>query len=195
MSFTDISRATFTGGDWHFETIKFPGNPFSRYKNGIYQDSRGNIFATSGGPLYCYDISDSTWTRLDTTSIPYNIEGYLGDDKKGKFYFLDSWGETVVFDYNGTPVLSRKNNVSIKPSLTARATSTGILSVEYDLPKSDKLSLKVFSLDGRLVTTLFTGFQKKGILHRSFNSGLPHGVYLVRLKTSDNSLVTRVVLR
>ncbi|MGE5672064.1 MAG: hypothetical protein ACM31E_11510 [Fibrobacterota bacterium] len=161
----------------------------------VDQDSWGNIYTRSVGFLYFYDINDLTWTRLDSTTIPYNLKYFIGDDKIGKFYFKDAALETIVFDRNGTSAQHLKNNVSVKSSLVAGVISKGIISVEYNLPKSDKLSLNIFSLDGRLVTTLFSGFAKKGTFHRSFKSGLTHGEYIVRLKTSDNSLITRVVLR
>jgi hypothetical protein len=189
----EISRATFANGKWNLELIKLPADIYTQAYVG--QDSWGNIYARSVGLLYYYDISDSTWTRLDSTSIPYNLKYFIGDDKKGMFYFKDAAFETIVFDHNGTSAQYLKNNVSVKSSLVAQVFSSGIILVDYNLPKSDKLSLKVFSLDGRLVKTLFSGFEKKGTFHKSFNSGLPQGVYIVRLKTSDKSQVTRVVLR
>jgi hypothetical protein len=194
-SLAEISCATFANGKWNIELIKLTADLYTQAY--IEQDSRGNIYTTDrwSSPLYRYDISYSIWTRLDSSTIPYNLKSFIGDDKTGKLYFKDTWNETVVLDLNETSVLLRKSIVSVKSPLVARAISKGIISVEYNLPKADKLSLKVYSLDGRLVTTLFSGFEKKGTFHRSFNSGLTQGVYMVRLKTSDKSLVTRVVLR
>jgi hypothetical protein len=189
----EISRATFANDKWNLELIKLPADLYTQAL--VDQDSWGNIYVRSVGFLYFYDISDSAWTRLDSTSIPYNLKYFIGEDKTGKFYFQDAALETIVFDRHETSARHLKNNISVKSSLVAQVISTDIISVEYNLPKSDKLSLNIFSLDGRLVTTLFSGFAKKGTFHRSFKSGLTHGEYIVRLKTSDNSLITRVVLR
>jgi hypothetical protein len=195
---TKIKRSTFANNDWHIETIELPGDFYSNIS--FEQDSWGTIYASSSnwptkGPLYCYNSSDSSWTPLDSTTTPYNVWYFMGDDGSGNLYFKDIWDKTIVSNHSATPTLPKKTTAYVKSSLVAKAISTGAVSVYYNLPESDKMSLSVYSLDGRLVRTLFNGFQKKGGFQRTFNSGLPHGVYLLHLRTSDNLLVTRVLLR
>lgn len=192
---TKIIRATFVQNDWHYESI-----PFLKHETkGMFldQDSRGTIYVLpySELVLYSYNTSNPVWTRLDSTVIPYTLFNFMGDDGKGMFYFKTTKNETVVCGYSETPVQMRQQTVPLPFLFTAHTLPNGNFSVEYALAKPGILTLNVFSLDGRLVKTLFTGYHKQGRFHRTFEAGLSRGIYLLKLKYSGNSLVTRMLAK
>ena len=68
-------------------------------------------------------------------------------------------------------------------------------SIEYSIPQSDFVSLKVFNNLGQEVAELQNGFQSAGNYAVTFNArGLASGVYLYRLESGDVSITRKFVL-
>jgi hypothetical protein len=68
-------------------------------------------------------------------------------------------------------------------------------NIQYTLPKSGYLSLKVYNVLGQEVATIFRGFQNAGSHKADFDaSKLSSGVYLYRLESGDVSLSKKLVL-
>jgi endo-1,4-beta-xylanase len=66
--------------------------------------------------------------------------------------------------------------------------------IEYSIPYSGYISLKVYNLLGQYVLTLFEGFRNAGNYKITFNAGeLASGVYLYRLK-ADNFINTKKLI-
>ena len=66
--------------------------------------------------------------------------------------------------------------------------------IKYSLPKNGKVSLKIFNLSGKEITTLVDGIQTKGEYTVTFyGSNLATGVYFIQLK-ADNFKQTRKML-
>jgi len=67
--------------------------------------------------------------------------------------------------------------------------------IEYDLPVSGKVELKVFDILGKEITTLVNGFKPAGSYSIRFNaSNLPSGVYFYRMKTTNNIMIKKMML-
>jgi hypothetical protein len=67
--------------------------------------------------------------------------------------------------------------------------------VSYQLPVSSQVSLKVYDLTGRLVTSLIDRQQPPGYYEVTFDgSGLSSGLYFVRMQAGDFSSVRKMVL-
>jgi hypothetical protein len=67
--------------------------------------------------------------------------------------------------------------------------------IAYTLPRNQAVSLKVFDLLGREVTTLFSGTQTAGEHRASFNGrDLPSGVYVYRLEVGEISQTRKMLL-
>jgi Secretion system C-terminal sorting domain len=61
-------------------------------------------------------------------------------------------------------------------------------TIKYQLPKSGIVTLKVYDILGREVTTLVDGFKIEGRYEATFNaSSLASGVYLYRLQVNARS--------
>lgn len=68
-------------------------------------------------------------------------------------------------------------------------------SIEFSLPKSGFVSLKVYNSLGQEVATLFQGFQNAGSFKAEFNaSKLASGVYLYRLESENISISKKLTL-
>lgn len=74
-------------------------------------------------------------------------------------------------------------------------------TVEFRLERAGPVSLKIYDLRGREVSTLVEDYREKDILYRlvwhgrdSLGKPAPAGVYLVRLETGNNVLTRKMVL-
>ncbi|MEG8946841.1 T9SS type A sorting domain-containing protein [Rosettibacter firmus] len=68
-------------------------------------------------------------------------------------------------------------------------------NIEYSIPKSGYVSLKVFNLLGQQVATIFEGNQNAGNYIATFDaSGLASGVYLYRLESNNVSITKKLIL-
>jgi hypothetical protein len=67
--------------------------------------------------------------------------------------------------------------------------------IDYSIPKSGFVSLKVFNLLGQEVATLYNGNQKAGNYEATFNgANLASGVYMYRLQSDNVSITKKFVL-
>ncbi len=67
--------------------------------------------------------------------------------------------------------------------------------IEYSIPKSGYVSLKVYNLLGQVVVTLFSGNQKAGNYITTFDgANLASGVYMYRLQSGNVSITKKFIL-
>ncbi len=67
--------------------------------------------------------------------------------------------------------------------------------INYQLPKNEFVSLKVFDVVGKLVKTLVNGYRTAGSYTVTFNaSNLPSGIYFYRIKTNDYFKVKKMLM-
>jgi len=67
--------------------------------------------------------------------------------------------------------------------------------INYSVPKSSFVSLKVYNVLGQEVATLYEGFQKAGYYKSEFNATkLASGVYLYRLQSNGFSVTKKMIL-
>jgi len=67
--------------------------------------------------------------------------------------------------------------------------------IEYDLPKSSNVTLKVFNLLGQKIKTLVNKFQRAGEYSVEFNgANLSSGIYFYELKTKNYMSIKKLVL-
>jgi hypothetical protein len=67
--------------------------------------------------------------------------------------------------------------------------------ISFTLPKASRVSLKVYDISGRLVTTLADGIQNAGTYEVTFDgSGFSSGVYIYRLQASEFTETKKMVL-
>lgn len=67
--------------------------------------------------------------------------------------------------------------------------------IDYSVPQSGYVSLKVYNLLGKEVATLVAGRQEPGTHYAYFDGQeFPTGVYFYRLQTDQNSITRKLVL-
>ena len=68
-------------------------------------------------------------------------------------------------------------------------------TIEYSIPVSGKVSLKVYNTLGQEIVTLYNGIQRAGTYQATFNgSGLASGVYTYQLRSGNISITRKFVL-
>jgi hypothetical protein len=74
--------------------------------------------------------------------------------------------------------------------------ANGITNIEYRISNDELISLGVYSVFGKELVRLVEGLQLAGEYTLKFDaSGLPPGVYLVRVEAGDESAVRKLVVR
>ena len=69
-------------------------------------------------------------------------------------------------------------------------------TITYVLPKTDKLHINLYSIDGQLLQTLFKGTKETGMHLIEWQvAGLPRGMYFLSLETRGNRVVRKVVFQ
>ena len=70
-----------------------------------------------------------------------------------------------------------------------------ITTISYELPKAGKVSIKIFDLLGREITTLVDEYKNAGSYEVEFKANyLPSGVYFYQLKAGDYIFTKKMVL-
>ena len=91
-----------------------------------------------------------------------------------------------------------ENNMRVKPSITLFPNPTSShVSISYSVPKAGKINVALYSTDGKLVKTLYDGFDENNSQRRlEMEAGtIPAGVYLCRVRTADGIVQKKVVIR
>jgi hypothetical protein len=83
--------------------------------------------------------------------------------------------------------------LSIAPNPFSNATT-----ISYSLPKAGNVSLKLYDVTGKLVTTLVTGYRNSGL--STFNlqpstSGLSSGIYLLKLESDNTTTTSKLIIQ
>ncbi len=99
---------------------------------------------------------------------------------------------TVIISPSGSTVVAGKTPGLVKQGSMRISGS----AVNYDLVNTGHVSLRLFDIQGRLITILLDGEQSAGSHSLSFRSGatMPFGRYILSLKTGATSLEQSAVL-
>ena len=171
---------TNTGCTNVYAVLIDPVNPLTVYA-GTYT---GVFKSTTGG---------GGWTAMNAglqdlyvTSLGINPNTWLVCGTKGAGMYR--WSLLVGADENretgaGFGIVSRPN-----PARTRAV-------IHYALPKAMLITVALYDVQGRLVTTLVDGEQSAGVHEAAWNAGsLPTGVYFCHLVTPEFRLIEKVVL-
>jgi hypothetical protein len=130
---------------------------------------------------------------------------------------LRKWGEGHYFNYDGTNATEYDDDLLIRAFVTEGGIGVGeepemtplkfalnqnipnpfnsSTRIAFELPEAGQTSLKVFDLQGRLVSTIFEGKLSSGAHNYQFEgANLASGIYFYILKTEEGQLVRKLVL-
>ncbi len=70
-----------------------------------------------------------------------------------------------------------------------------VTTIKFEVPKSQKIELKIYDILGREIKTLYNDFAPAGIITVNFNaSTLASGVYFYKLATNDFTSIKKMIL-
>jgi N-acetylneuraminic acid mutarotase len=176
----------------------------------------GYVYVQKGNrtlDLWRYDPAHDAWAQLDNMPVgggkKITSGGALtaGD---GKVYAVK--GDYTLEFYSYTPATfgcaqppmhsdeqsARSNPVSdLSLRITPNPISTGT-TISYSLPKPGDVSLKLYDMTGKLVTTLATGGQTAGTHSLSFRAqrgNLVNGIYILKLESDNTTASQKLILQ
>jgi spore coat protein A len=84
-----------------------------------------------------------------------------------------------------------KDNLNVYPNPFAINTT-----IQFEVAAQSRVSIKVYNLEGREVSTVFEGEKTSGIYNLSFNGNrLAAGVYICRMKINDQVLQHKLIIQ
>ncbi|MDR3626599.1 MAG: T9SS type A sorting domain-containing protein [Ignavibacteriaceae bacterium] len=140
-----------------------------------------NVDTLNGGAIY---LDNEAGTGINHT-LALNLTG-------GSEIVNDKFGDqvTAVVSQN-TKTLPTKYAISQNYPNPFNPTT----NINYAIPQSGNVSLKLYNILGQEVATIFQGFQKAGNYVANFNaSKLASGVYLYRLQAGNFTVTKKMVL-
>jgi hypothetical protein len=173
----------------------------------FYEDLRGDLWIRNleiaGDTIFCrFSNAASQWIRYDSTNSPFIYMKIAGEDPyTGNLYFQGTMppsNDFAIYFLDRGP-LSAVN--PSEPRAPAHKTSfSGVLIgknviVNYSIPQFSRVNLSVYSPQGRLVQTLFSGYQKQGTYRQTFVFNHAPGVYLVKLSAPGAVQAVKIIAK
>jgi hypothetical protein len=167
------------------------------YKAKIYGIDN-NLFSVSPeDDIYLSTDNGTSWKDVSGNLPNTDITSLVLADNN---LYASVWGSGIWWRPLSellTPVKDKQNNLPINYSLQQNYPNPFNPStvIEYQLPKSSFVTLKVYDVLGREVRTLFNGYKTLGKYSVSFDaSNYASGVYFYRLKSDGYSSIKKMIL-
>jgi hypothetical protein len=175
----------------------------------------GYVYAVKGGntvEFWKFMADSNTWT--ESGSIPAgsgkNVKGggaIVYAPSQVALYVTkgnntpDFFRYGLAFDFAVTATPAQPNATGTASSLTTYELAaspnpfTGVLAISYALPKPGDVSLRVFDVSGKLVTTLYQGYAGAGrYTARLDGNRLARGIYLLKFTSSGYTSTSKLIL-
>jgi len=173
--------------EWEYPVLMLASGPLSGdsvyielWQDGLYLLDYTDGFVANSG----------TYTRVDSIPEAWGI----GTDFQIKVIDdVDNWGFSAEFEikeYQGIEggIVETYQLLPIAPN-----PATGTFVIRFNVPETVHVSIDVFDLSGRLMTTVVDEEVTTGS-YSSHVSGLPAGVYVCRMQSSGFATSERVVV-
>ncbi len=201
-------RYSISGDSWHYvDSMPYGPTKKTKVKDGaaLAWNGTDRIYAIKGGKTaefwaYQLGVPADTWfalagiggTKLLATGAALSFGGGLCYALKGggtrefwRFYGSSSSGVAE----SPLPAVPLHLALTIAPNPFCGSTS-----VSYALAHDGYVSLRLFDIAGRRVSTLVTGHHRAGDYRLSLSPGLVPGVYVLKLETRDGGLTKKLVI-
>ena len=145
------------------------------------------------------------WTRIDKNARSIDIDIHaLTSGERHIFFIRSVYGARVtsatrtnlpVVHYSEVSVEDAELPAEVELSQNYPNPFNPQTTIDYALPQAGDVSLVVYDLAGRIVSTLIDGIQPAGHHEVRFNAGdLPTGTYLYRLRTGAETVTRTMTL-
>jgi murein tripeptide amidase MpaA len=184
--------------DWFYFDVIYPGNSVTITMNGDYKS-----WSAYKDPA-ANEIGHGS-TAMNSSTSTFNISG------TGRYYIrVGGYQTSYYFSITGPIASKSAEEDDINPEPEIISTSGDPLNlgnypnpfkmettIKYNLEKAGSVSLTVYDLNGRIISTPIKGQQQDaGINEIQFNgSGLNPGIYFYRIETGSLSEVQKMVIR
>ena len=173
--------------------------------------SHVDTFSVSGGTFSLTDFNapGSVPGELDSATV-YNLDPMFADPANGDFTVKNPELYTLAHDGGllgdrrwADPGISAIIDHSVISGIPAAFSLSQnypnpfnpVTTIRYTLEKSSDISLKVYSISGKLVETLYSGSKPAGEYSITWNaSDLASGVYFYKLISGTNVLTRKMIL-
>ena len=199
---TGIMRTTDGGQSWQyiynqFQSGNFPGSFYELFFN------NGYIYAvcgaTDGVTGYMVKSSDGGFNFTNYTA--FRLVGYVFDAYFFKsspvVYTCGEGGYIVKFNDYLTNVSNYSNTIPNKYHLSQNYPNpfNPTTKIRFDLPEQSLVSIKVYDITGKEVSTLVNSEYNSGSYSVDFNGeNLSSGIYFYRIKAGDFISTRRMML-
>lgn len=196
--------AKFDGADWTIFNIY--NSPLT--SNTIFDistDKENNLWLTTcGGGLVKFDRKDN-WKvyNLLNSGIASDIQSVVKIDSHGTKWITHPWSGISIFREGGVGLsdVNEKIDKSIPANFQLNQNYPNPFNPEttinYQLPTSGFVTLKIYDLFGREVATLVNEYKNAGSYNSRFsvrNYHLASGIYFYRLQSGSNSDTKKLIL-
>ncbi len=154
----------------------------------------GDIYFTTDGS----DPREQITSNIGTTAQAFSSVVYLASDVtvKARAKSGNEWSPITegVFTFNGVTAIDEEiaqNNFSHGnyPNPFSQATT-----IKYNLPVDGDVQVDIFTLDGRLIEKLFTGYQTQGMYTLKWDSSnAKAGIYIYQIRYNDKSYIGKLI--
>jgi hypothetical protein len=166
-----------------------------RYRNTCTYDIQNNIISFWN---HWWSESDSTWVQGDLhLRDSFRISDGAGND----YYFRECYNITFIYKLIVTEVESQNGEIPVNYSLSQNYPNpfNPITKIQYSIPQSSRVVIKVFDILGSEIETLVNEEKPAGIYELNWNAvsaagGLPSGVYFYQLRAGDYTSVKKMLL-
>jgi hypothetical protein len=138
--------------------------------------------------VYVYDLESGL--RLDRSALPYIFE----TDGSRAFALVAGTADFIAYEESATHISLRPGIISVVPN-----PFRDNVRVTYFVPGRESVALKIFSVEGRLVSTVAVGEAARGIHVLTWDGrslrGEPAapGIYFMKLETAHANLVEKIL--
>lgn len=196
----ELQKTTNSGASWLFQNSTGLGN-FGGITGGpniISDNASGYLFrfyVRSDNKIYLSENNGDVWS-VDYTAPNGNYR-YIAADFPG----INVWAvrDNGGISYLDLPVGIEQTSSEVLVSYSLEQNYPNpfnpVTNINYQLPSSEKVSLKIFDMNGREIETLVDDFQAAGYYNVNFHSkNISSGVYFYKLTTNDFSDTKRMIL-
>ena len=187
-----IVKTTNSGVNWSYlptgTITQFPSLYFINENIGYLAGTAGRLFkTTNGGVNWIQQTVGVTDSFYDLEFINYNTGWICGQN--GRILKTTNGGSTWIKPINTEVPGSYKLYQNYPNPFNS------MTNVKFQMLNAGNVSLKIYDVLGKEVTTLVNERFQPGTYQISFDgSGLPSGVYFCKLESGDFSAVTKMIL-
>lgn len=148
-----------------------------------------SYYTTNGGTTWNTNLDISGAGRLNRVKINNSPVGYVAGQSQRMYKTTNAGGLTFVENTNNLSSLEYSLSQNYPNPFNPKT------KINYSIPKQSFVSIKVFDIQGKVVTTLVNENMKPGYYSIDFNgSNLASGVYFYRMEAGTFSDAKRLML-